>query len=648
MYMKPLFFLTFRLFLRLFVLLCVLFSTGKDTLHAQLVNTNSTRETYRLKAFLDSLYGKKLISGQMDDSYLAYIEQTTGGKRPAMMGYDFNGICPSQGGNNDAAKAIRWVKEQKGIAQFQWHWISPNADGDWSTNRFNLAAALADTASASYKNMIRDMDLAAAELKKMQTAGVPILWRPLHEAEGKWFWWGMSGGAACKALWRLMYTRYTNHHGLNNLIWVWNSYGTTRENWYPGDDVVDIIAWDYPDYSASNGSWKQYQTLFGGRGKLFGIGEDGKLTDPDLFASQPWSYFLTWAYMVQDPTKKDGKNTKEWLFKVYNDPRVFTLDDMTPGPKAFAGSSRTVFDTNGDGEEQVTLDGSASKTDEGAIVSYVWTRNGAEIARGVNPAVTLPLGTHVITLTITTSMNVTRTAQVSITVKRASASLQKSVRASSTESGSGNIAPMAVDGNETTRWSSAYSDPQWLEIDLGIRYNLDTAVLLWEDASARSYRLEVSDNRTDWTVVRTLSNMAAGTRNDSLKNLNTSGRYVRMYGTARTRTWGYSLWELELFGTPAPVSNEEKDRPEQLKLHQNYPNPFNPETVITFELPSAAHTTLSVHDTAGRIIETLVNTTLGAGSHRVAFNAERLSSGTYLYRLTSNSVTLTGKMVLVK
>ena len=135
-----------------------------------------------------------------------------------------------------------------------------------------------------------------------------------------------------------MYDRMVNHHGLNNLIWIWNSYGTDKPNWYPGDDVVDIIAWDYPRYTGNNTSWSQYQHLFANNGKPFGIGEDGRLTDPEILDEQPWLYFLTWAYMIED------NNTPEWINQVYNDPRVITLDDMAPGPKAKPGFSQTLFD----------------------------------------------------------------------------------------------------------------------------------------------------------------------------------------------------------------------------------------------------------------------------------------------------------------
>jgi|GEM_PF-1029669 len=454
---------------RLFYLVLGIMVMSQQFFYGQtLVNPNANAAARKLKALLDSVYQTgKIISGQMDDSYLTYIKNTTG-KEPALMGYDFNGICPSQGGNHDADKAIRWVKYRGGIAQFNWHWISPDGNGDFYTNNFNLADALNNPNSQSYKNILRDIDLVAAECKRMQDSGIAIIWRPLHEAEGKWFWWGKSGGEACKKLYRLMYDRMVNYHGLNNLIWAWTSYGTTKENWYPGDDVVDLIVYDYPDYSA-NGSWSQFQSLFGGKGKLFGIGEDGKLIDPNILSSQHWLYFMTWAYMVKDPSEKDGKNPVDWLKKVYNDPRVITLDDLRPP-----------------------------------------ISNTKNIATG------------------------------------------KPVMVSSTESGGVNKSNYANDGNYSTRWSSEYTDPQWIEINLGKRYNIQRVIIHWEVASAKKYIVQESNDRVSWTNVITKDNMRTGSRIDTLNNLSGGSQYVRIYGVTRTTTWGYSIYEIEIEGEQNP------------------------------------------------------------------------------------------------
>lgn len=290
-----------------------------------LVTPNPTVETRRVWQLLQREYGRRIFSGQCDDKYLPFIKETTGGKEPAIMGYDFNGVPPSQGTNRDVPKAIAWT-QRGGLVTFQWHWISPNADGDFYTDKYDLAKALANPTSSDYAHLIRDMDLVAEELKKLQAADVPVLWRPLHEAEGKWFWWGKAGGDACRQLYRLMYDRYTKKQGLRNLIWVWTSYGKEKENWYPGDDVVDLIVRDYESPTA----WNEFQELFGNKGIMFGLGEEGKLPDPDQFSARPWLYFLTWAYMIENPEKG---NTPAWIKQVYNDPRVITLSDLAPRGK---------------------------------------------------------------------------------------------------------------------------------------------------------------------------------------------------------------------------------------------------------------------------------------------------------------------------
>jgi len=93
---------------------------------------------------------------------------------------------------------------------------------------FDLAATLASTYSPEYACLLRDLDAIAWQLKKFSEAALPVLWRPLHEADGKWFWWGAKGPEPLKALWRLMFTRFTGRHGLHNLIWVYAPANPTR------------------------------------------------------------------------------------------------------------------------------------------------------------------------------------------------------------------------------------------------------------------------------------------------------------------------------------------------------------------------------------------------------------------------------------
>ncbi|MFJ3902948.1 glycosyl hydrolase family 8 [Streptomyces sp. NPDC090025] len=124
----------------------------------------------------------------------------------------------------------------------------------------------------------------------------------------------------------------------------------------------------------------------------------------------------------------------------------------------------------------------------------------------------------------------------------------KPATASSVE-GSGYAAGLAVDGSATTRWASAEGvDPQWIRIDLGARYAVSRVKLNWEAAYGKTYRIQTSDDGTTWTDIQSTTAGDGGT--DDL-TVNGTGRYIRMYGTARGTSYGYSLFEFEVYGVPA-------------------------------------------------------------------------------------------------
>jgi beta-glucosidase-like glycosyl hydrolase len=121
----------------------------------------------------------------------------------------------------------------------------------------------------------------------------------------------------------------------------------------------------------------------------------------------------------------------------------------------------------------------------------------------------------------------------------------KQVTASSWEGG--NAPAAALDGRPGTRWSSRFgSDPEWLRIDLGGTAAITGVVLTWEAAHATGYRVEVSGDGTTWTTVHSTTTGAGGTERLAVTG---TGRYVRLYGTARATGYGYSLWEVEVLGT---------------------------------------------------------------------------------------------------
>ncbi|MEU4358037.1 discoidin domain-containing protein [Streptomyces virginiae] len=121
----------------------------------------------------------------------------------------------------------------------------------------------------------------------------------------------------------------------------------------------------------------------------------------------------------------------------------------------------------------------------------------------------------------------------------------KPATASSIE-GAGTPASAAVDGDNGTRWSSQFADPQWIQVDLGAAAQLSQVVLRWETAHARAYRIELSTDGSNWT---TAHSTAAGTGGVQTLDITGTARHVRVYGTQRATAWGYSLWEFQVYGT---------------------------------------------------------------------------------------------------
>jgi beta-glucanase (GH16 family) len=141
-----------------------------------------------------------------------------------------------------------------------------------------------------------------------------------------------------------------------------------------------------------------------------------------------------------------------------------------------------------------------------------------------------------------TSGSIVGSAAVTVSANATNIALNKPAFASSGTPG------LAVDGNANSRWESAFSDPQWIYVDLQGTYNINKVILKWETASGKSYKIQTSADAATWTDIYTTTTGPGGTET---LNITGTGRYVRMYGTVRNTGWGYSLWEYEIYGTPA-------------------------------------------------------------------------------------------------
>src|ERR1700760_4668143 len=140
--------------------------------------------------------------------------------------------------------------------------------------------------------------------------------------------------------------------------------------------------------------------------------------------------------------------------------------------------------------------------------------------------------------------NTASTATTAASCATTDLALNKTATSSSTESAAYPAAD-AVDGNTGTRWSSAFSDPQWLEVDLGSSQSICQVVLNWENAYATAFQIQTSTDGTNWTTIYSTTSGTGGTQT---LNVTGSGRYIRMYGTARATQYGYSLWEFDVYG----------------------------------------------------------------------------------------------------
>lgn len=312
-----------------------------------LLDQDANEETQKLYAYLKNIYGKKVLSGQMDltwhdDTNMAQRVFDLTGKYPAMMGYDFINYYKSDGDEGSGLKQVEEAIDywnRGGLVSFCWHWRDPsNETIAFYTDRTDFRIDFDDPIVK--EQLIRDIDLIAEDLKKLESAGVPVLWRPLHEASGGWFWWGASGPEPFIELWKLMIDRLNNHHDIHNLIWVYNGQ---NPDWYPGDEYVDIISEDIyaevkgdslPDYSSQKDRFMEAQQT-PNETKIVALSENGTIPSPDAMIEDEiyWSWFMTWNDRP-DPNNPRNFfsgtyfNSHEHTKAVFNHPLVLTLDEI--------------------------------------------------------------------------------------------------------------------------------------------------------------------------------------------------------------------------------------------------------------------------------------------------------------------------------
>lgn len=373
-----------------------------------LTDSNATSETKALMKYLKSVYGNHILSGQqeiygggmngdgnMEKEFDWLLENT--GKLPAIRGFDMMNYNPLYGWEDGTTeRLIDWVTKKGGIATVCWHINVPidfknytlGDEVDWkdctyknyqsSNGTFDTSKAVVE-GTKEYEYFMAAVDDLAEQLLLCQEAGVPIIFRPLHEAQGNegnygdgtaWFWWGDRGAEVYKELWKLLYTTLTEKYELHNLIWEFNSYNYANSpTWYPGDDYVDIVAYDKynvennrddglssgPNVSAISRIFNYLYNLVDG-GKMLAISECDTVPTVENMTVEDagWLYFCPW---YGDYLMSERYQDPETLSEIYNSDYCITLDELPENLYSNSSAEETTVkpaeivygDTNCDG-----------------------------------------------------------------------------------------------------------------------------------------------------------------------------------------------------------------------------------------------------------------------------------------------------------
>ncbi len=321
------------------------------------VNPALAPEARAVLDYLGTVYGKRALSGVSGIGNTVKIHDICG-KYPAIVTIDISGWNSPTWGKSytkvvqqNVDRAKQWWKAG-GIVAIQFHWKHPGKpDGTaWvgkhgrnvASGPFDLAKAL-QPGTEQHEQIMRDLRRTGDYLEQLRDAHVPVLFRPLHEIDGGWFWWtDREQPENTAGLWRLIFNYYVNERKLNNLIWVYSAALKTakgrdveqigfRKRYYPGAAYVDIAGIDI--YANEYYGWGPYQTSTYPKafrimrqiapGKMLTLCEAGAIPNPDMMAANGphWLYCLAWFVGGK-------KNPTDWVKKTYTHPYLITRDEL--------------------------------------------------------------------------------------------------------------------------------------------------------------------------------------------------------------------------------------------------------------------------------------------------------------------------------
>jgi len=314
------------------------------------VTPNASPEARALLRLFEDLSGRYTLIGQHNypntrDRNSQFAARYMG-EMPAIwstdMGFAEDGNTDSYLARPDIVEEAKRQHRLGSIITICWHAVPPTADEPVT---FRPRPGATPDALASVQGRLLDeqfadvltpgtplhqkweaqVDAVAGFLRELRDAHVPVLWRPYHEMNGDWFWWGgRTGEHSTRALYRQIFERLAKVHQLNNLIWLWSvdrahQPSMAYTNYYPGNDYLDIVSLDVYGSDFSEAYYNELVSL--SQGKPLILGEVGNPPTLEVLESQPlWSGWVVWAGMVRNTTRQQYQT-------FLDSPRILTLDD---------------------------------------------------------------------------------------------------------------------------------------------------------------------------------------------------------------------------------------------------------------------------------------------------------------------------------
>jgi len=291
--------------------------------------------------YLKSITGQHTVSGQHNK------EPATAPGQYTQQVHDITGQWPGLWGGDmmfradDIANRQRVIDQAKtewangSLVALTWHACSPTVgatcefDGGVKTQISDAQFQEIVTAGTNLNSVWRSrMAAVVPYLRQLKDAGIPVLWRPFHEMNESWNWWGARPGANGGAKIYQQMRDYFDSQGLDNLIWVWNVQDNPAGGWssyYPGATYADVVSLDvwYKGYPSA-GDYQQIQSIAAAGGKPIALAETGKVPTASVLTGQPrWAWFMVWSEQLR------GSNTNAEIQATYFHPRVLNQGEVT-------------------------------------------------------------------------------------------------------------------------------------------------------------------------------------------------------------------------------------------------------------------------------------------------------------------------------